>query len=590
MKNIFTLLKGFYYILGNRLYILFSLMIMAVFFQGMGIGMILPVIQGPDTPNEINKYFKSTFNFLGLEYSLVNLLIALFIIVLLRTVFMVSQKTYSAKVMTDILVEFRGNLSEEIFCMKYKDFLDKSLGYLNHVLFTECSKVMTAFRYTNQLTVTILFIIVYITIPLLLNPLLFVAILIIGLIMLPIIIKLNVKTKSYSLGITEHSAGLQQMLIQSLNFFKYLKATSEHPKTLKHIHWQNRKLGSLLFKQGMLASISQYGFDPVIALVIIGVIYYYSHIRNENILEHCFMIFLLAKAMQGALSVQAGYRKILGTWGGINSVKKLQKQLEVCRETFPDDSDFQSSYLDGPLRFKNVSFAYDDSLDVLKNISLEIKPDSTVAIVGESGAGKSTIINLIAGLIKPSSGKITISDIDFEKINKQQYRGCIGYITQENIIFNDTLYNNITLWDIENKEEKIKRVEEIIKQVHLEDFVKNLSNSYESILGDHGIMISGGQRQRICIARELYKNSRLLIFDEATSSLDSHTEKEIQRNIDDFKGKKTIIIIAHRLATIKNCDKICVLKAGELVQQGKFQELYDSNGEFRRMVDMQNIV
>ena len=205
-------------------------------------------------------------------------------------------------------------------------------------------------------------------------------------------------------------------------------------------------------------------------------------------------------------------------------------------------------------------------------------------MVGASGAGKSTFATLLTGMLKPTSGEILLGDQSFANLDKQLLRQGIGYVTQESVIFNDSIRNNITLWSDDADDDKIKVA---AARAYLTEFVEGLPEGYETTMGDSGINISGGQRQRINIARELYKDVKLLIFDEATSSLDTQAERAIQRNIDEFRGDKTVVIIAHRLSTVKNSDMIFVVKDGKITEQGPYDDLYALGGEFTTMVNRQ---
>lgn len=195
---------------------------------------------------------------------------------------------------------------------------------------------------------------------------------------------------------------------------------------------------------------------------------------------------------------------------------------------------------------------------------------------------------LISGLIKPTSGTYTVDGVNINDLNLDQFRTKIGFISQDPVVFNDTIFNNITFWDNPSKE-NLKRFNEVIQLTYLSDFVNSLAEKENTYLGDHGILISGGQKQRISIARELYKNVELLILDEATSSLDSETEQIIQHNIEKLHGNVTMIIIAHRLSTIRNADSIYLMEKGNLMQSGTFDELMERSDHFRRMVELQEI-
>ncbi|MDX1641899.1 MAG: ATP-binding cassette domain-containing protein, partial [Balneolaceae bacterium] len=251
----------------------------------------------------------------------------------------------------------------------------------------------------------------------------------------------------------------------------------------------------------------------------------------------------------------------------------------------------------GPLskgiQLENVHFKYDDKeSDVLKNINVEIPVNKMIAFVGESGAGKSTLIDTLTLLLKPKEGSIYIDDIDSSEIDVASWRTQIGYVSQETVVFDDTIANNICLWkgDYENDPEVRKSVEEAARRAFADEFINDMGQDYNTVVGDRGVRLSGGQRQRLFIARELYKNPNLLILDEATSSLDTESERYIQQSIDALKGSMTVVIIAHRLSTIKNSDLIYVLEKGEIIESGTYDELsLNSESRFAQMVAFQSL-
>lgn len=215
-----------------------------------------------------------------------------------------------------------------------------------------------------------------------------------------------------------------------------------------------------------------------------------------------------------------------------------------------------------------------------------------VAFVGESGAGKSTLIDTLTLLLRPKKGNVFIDGLNAVEIDKDSWRSQIGYVSQETVVFDDTIANNICLWkgDYRKDENVRKRVEEAAKRAYAHRFIETLQDGYETTVGDRGVRLSGGQRQRLFIARELYKNPKLLILDEATSSLDTESERYIQKSIDSLKGSMTVVIIAHRLSTIKNADLIYVLDDGEIIEQGSYDELSnDEKSRFSKMVAIQSL-
>jgi ABC-type multidrug transport system fused ATPase/permease subunit len=198
------------------------------------------------------------------------------------------------------------------------------------------------------------------------------------------------------------------------------------------------------------------------------------------------------------------------------------------------------------------------------------------------------LANILTGILHPFSGSILLDGIDVSNYNLDTYRSKIGYISQEAVIFKDDVFNNITFWS-EPSAENIQKFWEVVELASLTDFVLDMPQKEKTSLGDKGMLISGGQKQRISIARELFKDSEILILDEATSALDSETELYIQQNIDKLKGKYTIIIIAHRLSTIKKADQIYMLEKGSVSHSGTFDELLTRSSRFKRMVSLQQI-
>ena len=207
--------------------------------------------------------------------------------------------------------------------------------------------------------------------------------------------------------------------------------------------------------------------------------------------------------------------------------------------------------------------------------------------MGASGAGKTTLATMLTGILRPDSGVVSIGGVPYSRIDQRKLREGIGYVTQEGIVFNDTVHNNVSLWDEDNNSRT--RVIPAAKAAHASKFIEDLSDDYDTPLGDNGVKISGGQRQRISIARELYKNTRVLIIDEGTSSLDTEAETILQENIDDLRYNTTLILIAHRLSTVRNSDMIFVLEDGKVVEQGTYDFLYAIGGTFTQMVDRQKI-
>ncbi len=257
----------------------------------------------------------------------------------------------------------------------------------------------------------------------------------------------------------------------------------------------------------------------------------------------------------------------------------LDTKPEICdqQSSAPLDRNFSS------IEFRNVSFQYEEDL-VLKDINLRVRTGETLAIVGQSGGGKTTLVNLIPRFYDVTGGSILVGGTDIRTVTIASLRSQIAIVTQQTILFNDTVRTNIAYG---NTSCSFEMVVHAAQAAHADAFIRSLPQGYETIIGESGVKLSGGQRQRIAIARAILKDSPILILDEATSSLDNESEREVQRALETLMKGRTSFVIAHRLSTIMSADRIIVLKNGRIVEQGKHQELLISNGEYKNLYDQQ---
>ncbi len=269
------------------------------------------------------------------------------------------------------------------------------------------------------------------------------------------------------------------------------------------------------------------------------------------------------------------------------SLADMDRMLNLL-ETGPEivDADNAKDLLlkEGTVRFENVSFFYQEERQILKNINLHIPAGQKIAVVGASGAGKSTLSRLLFRFYETSEGQITIDNQNIAAVTQRSLREAIGIVPQDTVLFNDSIRFNISYARSDATEAGIIKA---ARKAHIHHFIESLPDGYDTIVGERGLKLSGGEKQRIAIARAILKNPRILVFDEATSSLDSHSEREIQKALQEVAEEHTTLVIAHRLSTIIDADEILVIEHGEIAERGSHQHLYERKGIYRTMWDLQ---
>jgi ATP-binding cassette subfamily B protein/subfamily B ATP-binding cassette protein MsbA len=344
-------------------------------------------------------------------------------------------------------------------------------------------------------------------------------------------------------------------------------------------------------KKSNLLNASIPALSDIVGIIIVGIILITGAgiltIYSENIVVPLLLTFSgltyrLANRVQCLFSSTGA---VAGNWGYILRLNEILRSND--KEFYHYSSSLPVTHFDS-LEFKNINFNYiQHNKPALKNFSFTIKKGETVALVGPSGAGKSTVINLILRLYEYSNGQILINNTPLKDCNIEDWRNLIGVVPQDTYLFNETVLENIRFGKLNATEEEVIKA---AKAAHAHDFISKFPYQYDTYVGEKGMRLSGGEAQRVSLARAIVRNPEILILDEATSNLDSYSEKFIHEALDNFMGKKTIIIIAHRLSTVKKADKILVLKEGSLIECGNHQSLIkNSNNTYSFLWNLQTL-
>lgn len=338
---------------------------------------------------------------------------------------------------------------------------------------------------------------------------------------------------------------------------------------------------SLLNRQNLASPTSEF-----LGILVIGILLWFGGrmVIVDQSLEAASFIAYMGLAYNILTPAKSISKASYGVKKGNAAAERVLEVLETENSIKDAPNAIAKTGFDKSINIDNISFKYENDY-VLKNFSVEIPKGKTVALVGQSGSGKSTIANLITRFYDLEEGRIEIDGINIKQITKHSLHSLMGVVSQDSILFNDTVANNIKLGKPDATDEEIL---EAAKIANAYEFIKELPNGFNTNVGDAGGKLSGGQKQRLSIARAVLKNPPVMILDEATSALDTESEKLVQKALENMMMNRTSVVIAHRLSTIQNADQIIVMKKGEIVEQGTHSELLNLNGDYKKLVDMQS--
>ena len=470
--------------------------------------------------------------------------------------------------------------------MTYTYYTRTNVGYLNNIITTECNRFVYALISYSNVVVSIIFIFEYMMFVLLIDWKLTFMTIIFTLCIFLIFSHLINRTKLISILRTKTNSQVQSLTIQYIANIKYLKATNSFSPIFKKLSSKIDRNREYEFQNGIMSSIIKSIVEPIAVLFLSSIVLYNVEHLNKSIVNVLVLSLFFYRAFTRMLLIQSQWQGFISSVGSVELISESTRDLTLNKEP---DGKKEILGLENKIEFKKVKYRYGKK-EVIQGIDLIIPKDKIIGIVGESGAGKTTLFDLITGLLSPDSGTITIDGNNYKDINISSLRQLFGYVTQEPVVFNDSIANNISLWDSNNTSPEVNIKVKSAAELSYCDFINDSTFKYETIIGDKGIRLSGGQKQRLAIAREIYKNPEILILDEATSSLDTYSENFLQKSIDAMKGGQTLIIISHRLSTIKICDYVYVLSNGKIVEEGTYNDLYNNDrGLFKKMCIAQKV-
>lgn len=592
IKKYFSSFAYFYRYLRHRLVVVLLLGLAVGTLDAFGLTMFLPLLQLADGTGEATGEGLGQLSFLvdglgavGVKLTLLVALVMMAIFFVLKGMATYFSEAYKVKTAQFLLVSVRKKLVDLFTRYPFKEFVSSDVGRIQNAFTTEINKVYFAYKSYSEGIQQLIMTFIYMVFVFLIDWSFALLVVAGGIITNFLYTAIFRKTKEESTRLSNQNNDHHKSIIQYITNFKYLKATGFLNLYSSKLKDEITIIETTYKRIGMLNALVSGLREPILIIVVCLVIVFKVYVLDGQLSSILISLLLFYRALTQLLSFQSSYNAFMSNSGALVNISSFENELTTAKEK---DGEKQFEKFSSNLTLKQVDFGYQANDLILKDINLTIPKNQSIAFVGESGSGKTTLVNVLSGLLPITNGSFQIDGNEIQTIQKESYQRRIGYIAQEPVIFNDTIFNNVTFW-AEPTPENIERFNEAIQKAAINEFINAAKEKEQTLLGNNGINLSGGQKQRISIARELYKDIDILILDEATSALDSETEKEIQYNIDQLKGDYTIIIIAHRLSTIKNVDKVYLMDKGAIVGQGNFEELTNSSERFKRMVELQEI-
>jgi len=551
--------------------------------EGIGINMVIPIMSffmgGSGAATDfVTKTIQGLFAFLHVPFSFRYLLIFIFCLFVIRAVSVVVFGYIRGWISADFLSKESEDVMRRALLSSWPFLLKQKIGTLQNTLVRDVQQTGSLLGAGVQVIQSTSGFLMYLLVAINISPTMTFYAVGGGIILLFILRPLLYRTQR----IGQQTAGVEKQFSQFLSEhiigMKSVKAAGAERAAIKDGIAHIRLLRHLSIRQSLVGTMSSSFFQPFAIVLVVVLFILTYHTPQFNIISFAASLYLIQKIFAYLESGQSALQSVSGLLPYVKNVETFKRELTLQRESFEGTAPF---IFKKELAFKGVSFAYEAGLPstpsdgtlgkpILDSVSFSIRAGETVGLIGPSGAGKTSIADLLLRLFKPSIGEILLDGVPSDSIALDEWRKHIGYVSQDVFLLNSTIEDNIRFYDRTLSKENI---EEAARQANIYTFIRELPEGFTTTTGDRGIMLSGGQRQRIALARALVGRPALLILDEATSALDSASEKLIQESIRALHGNVTVFIIAHRLSTVEHADRLIVLDEGKIIEEGTPVEL-----------------
>jgi ATP-binding cassette, subfamily C, bacterial len=595
MRNLIVFFKKLQAVTGTKMYLNIFLSILISALEGISIYLLIPMLSVIGLLNmQINDLFPITLIVAAMEklpfqLNLTSVLLIYLLLIGGQALLQRSQTILNTDIQQNFIKQLRLETYESLIKVKWEYMLRKRKSDFNYILTTEISRVGVGTHSIIQLISIVFFTIVQIMLAFLLSPSLTSIVLIIGGLLSIFMRKFvrNSKTigkettelmNDYFGGITEQFSGMKDMKSNMLepSFFDWFQSKSH----LIHHNVMNlvRLNAKSVFIYRLMAGI--------LIVLFVSISFSFLKLPPEKLMV---IILIFSRLWPRFSSLQSNVEQIVSMFPALDHVLRVQAESNKSREwsTFRT-REWEPFTLEQAIECDHVYFRYQPSQEdwTLTNVNIHFPLKKTTAIVGPSGAGKTTLVDLVIGLLQPEKGRLLVNGKSLTEEELLLYRNSISYVAQEPFLFHSSIRDNLLMVAPKATELELWQA---LSFAAAENFVKQMPEGLDTVIGDRGIRLSGGERQRLVLARAILRKPAILILDEATSALDSENEQKIQQAIDQLKGRMTIIVIAHRLSTIRNADKVMVLESGKVIQEGEYKQLAQTKGALRKMLVSQEL-
>jgi ATP-binding cassette, subfamily C, bacterial len=595
MRNLIVFFKKLQAVTGTKMYLNIFLSILISALEGISIYLLIPMLSVIGLLNmQINDLFPITLIVAAMEklpfqLNLTSVLLIYLLLIGGQALLQRSQTILNTDIQQNFIKQLRLETYESLIKVKWEYMLRKRKSDFNYILTTEISRVGVGTHSIIQLISIVFFTIVQIMLAFLLSPSLTSIVLIIGGLLSIFMRKFvrNSKTigkettelmNDYFGGITEQFSGMKDMKSNMLepSFFDWFQSKSH----LIHYNVMNlvRVNAKSVFIYRLMAGI--------LIVLFVSISFSFLKLPPEKLMV---IILIFSRLWPRFSSLQSNVEQIVSMFPALDHVLRVQAESNKSQEwsTFRT-REWEPFTLEQAIECDHVYFRYQPSQEdwTLTNVNIHFPLKKTTAIVGPSGAGKTTLVDLVMGLLQPEKGRLLVNGKSLTEEELLLYRNSISYVAQEPFLFHSSIRDNLLMVAPKATELELWQA---LSFAAAENFVKQMPEGLDTVIGDRGIRLSGGERQRLVLARAILRKPAILILDEATSALDSENEQKIQQAIDQLKGRMTIIVIAHRLSTIRNADKVMVLESGKVIQEGEYKQLAQTKGALRKMLVSQEL-